>query len=103
MSDLMLGLGQMIAVVVIVGGVSIALWQVWVLANKLCRSRDQEAIALPAQSHAQIDERGPHRKIVLDAGYHGHVGIEYEGSRLPELEGVIATRKLLESIRDKIS
>jgi sugar phosphate isomerase/epimerase len=38
-------------------------------------------------------------KIVTDAGYHGHVGIEYEGSRLSEPEGIKATKKLLESLR----
>ena len=40
-------------------------------------------------------------KIVLDAGYKGYVGIEYEGERLSETEGIIATKKLLEKIRDK--
>ena len=38
-------------------------------------------------------------KIVTDAGYHGYVGIEYEGSKLSEHDGIIATKKLLESIR----
>jgi len=38
-------------------------------------------------------------KIVLDAGYQGFVGIEYEGDRLSETEGIIATKKLLETIR----
>ena len=38
-------------------------------------------------------------KIVTDAGYHGHVGIEYEGSKLSEPEGIKATKKLLESLR----
>jgi sugar phosphate isomerase/epimerase len=38
-------------------------------------------------------------KIVTDAGYHGFVGIEYEGSRLTEPEGIRATKKLLESLR----
>ena len=38
-------------------------------------------------------------KIVTDAGYHGFVGIEYEGSRLSEPEGIKATKKLLESLR----
>ncbi len=37
-------------------------------------------------------------RIVLDAGYGGHVGIEYEGSRLPEIEGIRATQRLLERI-----
>jgi L-ribulose-5-phosphate 3-epimerase len=38
-------------------------------------------------------------KIVTDAGYHGFVGIEYEGSRLTEPEGIKATKTLLESLR----
>jgi len=38
-------------------------------------------------------------KIVLDAGYEGFVGIEYEGERLSETEGIIATKKLLETNR----
>ena len=38
-------------------------------------------------------------KIVTDAGYHGFVGIEYEGSRLSERDGILATKKLLESLR----
>lgn len=38
-------------------------------------------------------------KIVLGAGYSGHLGIEYEGTRLSEPDGVEATKKLLESIR----
>jgi L-ribulose-5-phosphate 3-epimerase len=42
-------------------------------------------------------------KIVVDAGYHGRVGIEYEGSRLSEPEGIRATKKLLERVRDELS
>lgn len=38
-------------------------------------------------------------KIVTDAGYHKHVGIEYEGSRLSEPEGILATKALLEKLR----
>ncbi len=37
-------------------------------------------------------------KIVDDSGYKGFVGIEFEGSELPEKEGVIATKKLLEKV-----
>jgi hydroxypyruvate isomerase len=40
-------------------------------------------------------------KIVLEAGYHGWVGIEYEGKELPEAEGILATKKLLEKIRNE--
>ena len=39
--------------------------------------------------------------IVADAKYHGFVGIEYEGSRLSEPEGIKATKRLLEEIRAK--
>jgi L-ribulose-5-phosphate 3-epimerase len=39
--------------------------------------------------------------IVTSANYHGFVGIEYEGSRLSEPEGIKATKKLLEEIRAK--
>lgn len=42
-------------------------------------------------------------KIVLDAGYKGYVGIEYEGGRLSEEDGIIATRKLLERIRQGVA
>lgn len=42
-------------------------------------------------------------KIVLDAGYHGYVGIEYEGSRLSEMEGIAATKALLERVRGELA
>ncbi len=35
-------------------------------------------------------------KIVKDAGYRGYIGIEYEGNKLTEQEGVQATKQLLE-------
>jgi sugar phosphate isomerase/epimerase len=38
-------------------------------------------------------------RIVLDAGYRGYVGIEYEGHRLSEPEGILATKRLLERIQ----
>jgi len=42
-------------------------------------------------------------KIVLDAGYEGFVGIEYEGERLSETDGILATKRLLEKIRDQLN
>ena len=42
-------------------------------------------------------------KIVLDAGYRGWVGIEYEGSKLGEMDGIRATKKLLERVREEMS
>jgi len=41
--------------------------------------------------------------LVLAAGYHGWVGIEYEGSDLPEPEGILATKRLLERIREELA
>jgi len=60
------------------------------------------AKAVSAKSH-DFDARGEettkdyHRlmKIVVDAGYHSWVGIEYEGDRLSEHEGIAATLRLL--------
>lgn len=41
-------------------------------------------------------------KIVLAAGYHGHVGIEYEGSYLSEPEGIRKSKALLEMVRREL-
>ncbi|WP_423130017.1 sugar phosphate isomerase/epimerase family protein [Gaoshiqia sp. Z1-71] len=40
-------------------------------------------------------------EIVLEAGYRGYIGIEYEGSKLAPREGVLATKQLLEKVRDE--
>lgn len=37
-------------------------------------------------------------QIVKEAGYTGHIGIEYEGRDLPEKEGILATKRLLEKL-----
>lgn len=63
------------------------------------------AKAVSAKSY-DFDENGDETKIdyyrmmriVLDAGYRGFVGIEYEGSRLSETDGIVATKKLLDRI-----
>lgn len=68
------------------------------------------AKAVSAKSH-DFDDNGNeihtdyHKmmKIVIDAGYRGYVGIEYEGSKLSEHDGIKATKKLLESVREKLS
>jgi sugar phosphate isomerase/epimerase len=68
------------------------------------------AKAVSAKSH-DFDDEGNETEtdyvkmmqIVVDAGYHGRVGIEYEGRRLSEPEGVRATKKLLERVRDQLS
>jgi sugar phosphate isomerase/epimerase len=68
------------------------------------------AKAVSAKSH-DFDQNGNEvntdyfkmMKIVTDAGYKGFVGIEYEGSKLPEMEGIRATKKLLERVRESLS
>jgi L-ribulose-5-phosphate 3-epimerase len=41
-------------------------------------------------------------KIVLDAGYHGRVGIEYEGNKMSEPDGIRASKKLLERVATEL-
>jgi L-ribulose-5-phosphate 3-epimerase len=86
-------------------------------------SRDQEydryqgvaelmpfAKAVSAKSH-DFDAQGNEihtdyrrmMKIVVDAGYHGYVGIEYEGNKAPEPEGIRLTKALLERVRDELA
>jgi len=68
------------------------------------------AKAVSAKSH-EFDEKGDEVRtdyrrmmnIVLAAGYRGYVGIEYEGSKLGEAEGILATKKLLETVRAELS
>lgn len=42
-------------------------------------------------------------KIVLDAGYHGYVGIEYEGGRLDEFAGIKASKALLDRVASEMA
>ena len=68
------------------------------------------AKAVSAKSH-DFDDKGNEihtdyfrmMKIVLDAGYRGYVGIEYEGRKTGEVEGIAATRKLLERVREELA
>jgi sugar phosphate isomerase/epimerase len=55
-----------------------------------------------AGNEAEIDYRKM-MKIVLDAGYHGYVGIEWEGETPGEPEGVRLTKALLERVREELS
>jgi sugar phosphate isomerase/epimerase len=67
------------------------------------------AKAVSAKSH-DFDEQGNETntdyvrmmRIVLDAGYRGYVGIEYEGSTLSEPDGIRATKALLERARARL-
>ncbi len=42
-------------------------------------------------------------KIVVEAGYRGYVGIEYEGHALNEMEGIARTKQALEELREKLA
>ena len=63
------------------------------------------AHAVSAKSY-DFDDSGNETKIdyskmidiVKKAGYKGYIGIEYEGSRMSEDDGIIATKKLLEKL-----
>lgn len=63
------------------------------------------AMGVSAKSY-DFDAQGnetllPYRQLlqqVKDAGYQGHIGIEYEGNRLSESEGIQATKSLLERL-----
>ena len=41
-------------------------------------------------------------KIVVDAGYHEYLGIEYEGTKHTEPEGILLTKRLLERVRETL-
>ena len=41
--------------------------------------------------------------IVLEHGYHGYVGIEYEGGKVSEYEGIKLTKALLERVAAKVA
>lgn len=68
------------------------------------------AKAVSAKSHDFDDEGNETHtdyrrmmKIVLDAGYDGYVGIEYEGGELDEFAGIRATKTLLERVREELA
>jgi sugar phosphate isomerase/epimerase len=68
------------------------------------------AKAVSAKSH-DFDDKGNEihtdyarmMAIVIDAGYRGHVGIEYEGEKHSEEEGIRLTKALLERVRAELS
>ena len=65
----------------------------------------EHAHAVSAKSY-DFDEQGNETTIdykrmmgiVKNAGYKGYIGIEYEGNRMSEDEGILATKNLLEKL-----
>ena len=68
------------------------------------------AKAVSAKSH-DFDQSGNETKtdyikmmkIVLNHGYNGFVGIEYEGRQKPEMEGIKLTKQLLVKVRKELT
>lgn len=68
------------------------------------------AKAVSAKSH-EFDAEGNEvktdylrmMKIVLEHGYNGYVGVEYEGSKVDAYQGIKLTKALLERVRDQLS
>ena len=68
------------------------------------------AKAVSAKTH-DFDEQGQETtknywrlmRSVTDAGYRSWVGIEYEGTRLPERDGIAASLRLLQRVRDQLT
>lgn len=68
------------------------------------------AKAVSAKSH-EFDKQGNEvrtdyvrmLRIVLGAGYHSYIGIEWEGRQPGEFEGIRLTKRLLERVRDQLS
>ncbi|TWT53902.1 Xylose isomerase-like TIM barrel [Rubripirellula amarantea] len=68
------------------------------------------AKAVSAKFH-EFDENGEETtidykrmmKIVLDAGYHGHVGIEWEGATPDEFTGIRKSKALLEKVAKELA
>jgi len=68
------------------------------------------AKGVSAKSYA-FDEQGEETsidfgkmlKIVQDAGYTGHIGIEYEGDELSEFEGIKATKNVLMEVGSQLT
>ena len=65
-------------------------------------------IAVSAKCYDFDDKTGDETKLdyprlisnVVDKhGYHGFIGIEYEGNRLSEFDGIKACKKLLDKLR----
>jgi sugar phosphate isomerase/epimerase len=68
------------------------------------------AKAVSAKSHIFDDEGNEAEmdyfrimRIVLEAGYRGYVGIEWEGTEISEPDGIRATKALLERVRDTLT
>ena len=68
------------------------------------------AKGVSAKSH-DFDDKGEETQtdyrrmldiVVVKHGYHGYIGIEYEGGKLSEEDGIRATKKLLEKVRTEL-
>jgi sugar phosphate isomerase/epimerase len=56
-----------------------------------------------AGNETHTDYRRMLEIVVVKHGYHGRLGVEYEGDRLSEADGIVATKQLLERVRDELA
>jgi len=62
-----------------------------------------KSYAFDAQGNETTIDYARMMGIVKDAGYRGYVGIEFEGRNMEEVDGIRATKKLLERVRDQLA
>ena len=62
-----------------------------------------KSYAFDAQGNETTIDYARMMGIVKDAGYRGYVGIEFEGRNMEEIDGIRATKKLLERVRDQLA
>lgn len=68
----------------------------------LARAVSAKSNDFDAQGNETATEYLRMMRIVVESGYRGRVGIEYEGSRLAERDGIDATKRLLERVRETL-
>ena len=62
-----------------------------------------KSYAFDAQGNETTIDYARMMGIVKEAGYRGYVGIEFEGRNMEEIDGIRATKKLLERVRDQLA
>ena len=67
------------------------------------RSISAKSYAFDAEGHETTIDYRRMMRIILDAGFRGYVSVEYEGAELSEVDGIRATKALLERVRDELT
>lgn len=80
----------------------------WVKESVSAKSYDWDTGA----GHFYTEDRREGREMILDferligitlaAGYHGYIGVEYEGDKHTEADGILRTKQALEELRSRL-